>query len=59
MPAGCTPALTAALGAFHRQALHAARLALTHPVTGGRMEWQAAPPADLQGLLAALERDTP
>jgi 23S rRNA pseudouridine1911/1915/1917 synthase len=59
MPAGCTPALTAALGAFHRQALHAARLALTHPVTGGRMEWQAAPPTDLQGLLAALERDTP
>ena len=57
IPAGCTPELAAALGAFHRQALHAERLALTHPVTGRRMQWQAAPPADLQGLLAALERD--
>lgn len=57
IPAGCAPALAEALGAFHRQALHAARLALTHPVTGRRMEWEAAPPADMQGLLAALERD--
>ena len=57
LPAGCTPALAAALGAFHRQALHAERLALTHPVTGRRMQWQAAPPADLQALLRALEGD--
>jgi 23S rRNA pseudouridine1911/1915/1917 synthase len=57
LPAGCTPALAEALGAFHRQALHAARLALTHPVTGRRMEWQAAPPADMQDLVTALERD--
>jgi hypothetical protein len=28
-----------------------------HPVTGRRMEWQAPLPADLQGLLAALEQD--
>ncbi|HEY2276571.1 MAG TPA: 23S rRNA pseudouridine(1911/1915/1917) synthase RluD [Steroidobacteraceae bacterium] len=57
LPAGCTPALAAALGAFHRQALHAECLALTHPATGRRMQWQAAPPADLQGLLRALEGD--
>ncbi len=56
-PAGITPELAAALGAFHRQALHAERLGLSHPVTGKWMEWQAAPPADFQGLLAALERD--
>ena len=57
IPAGCTPALAEALGAFHRQALHAARLALVHPVTGRSMEWQAPLPADMQGLLAALEQD--
>lgn len=57
IPAACTPALAAALGTFHRQALHAERLALTHPSTGRSMEWQAPLPADLQGLLAALERD--
>jgi 23S rRNA pseudouridine1911/1915/1917 synthase len=57
IPAGCTPALAAALGAFRRQALHAERLALTHPVTGRRMEWQAPLPADMQDLIAALERD--
>lgn len=57
LPAGCTPALVAALGAFHRQALHAERLALTHPATGQRMEWQAPLPADLRALLAALEGD--
>ena len=57
LPAGCTPALTAALGAFHRQALHAERLALTHPLSGKRLEWQAPLAADMQGLLAALEED--
>jgi 23S rRNA pseudouridine1911/1915/1917 synthase len=57
IPAGCTPGLAAALGAFRRQALHAERLALTHPVTGRRMEWQASPPADFESLLVALEQD--
>jgi 23S rRNA pseudouridine1911/1915/1917 synthase len=57
IPAGCAPALAEALGAFHRQALHAERLALAHPVTGRRMQWQVAPPADFHGLLRALEQD--
>ncbi len=57
VPAGCTAALAAALGAFRRQALHAERLALTHPVTGRKMEWQAPLPKDMRGLLAALEQD--
>ena len=57
IPAGCTPALAAALGAFHRQALHAERLALSHPVSGERLEWQAPRPRDFRALLAALERD--
>jgi 23S rRNA pseudouridine1911/1915/1917 synthase len=57
LPAGCSPALAAALASFPRQALHAARLALVHPMTGRRLEWEAALPADMAHLLAALEED--
>ncbi|MDX1606005.1 MAG: 23S rRNA pseudouridine(1911/1915/1917) synthase RluD [Candidatus Competibacterales bacterium] len=42
---------------FRRQALHACRLALRHPVTGQWLEWHADPPADLGALLAALRAD--
>src|SRR2546430_1641357 len=55
LPAGCTPALTAELQAFPRQALHAARLKLKHPATGRELAWEAPVPEDLQRLLAALE----
>jgi 23S rRNA pseudouridine1911/1915/1917 synthase len=41
---------------FHRQALHAVRLGLTHPVTREAMQWEAPPPADFRALLAALEQ---
>ena len=41
---------------FGRQALHAARLSLTHPVTGRSMTWDAAPPADFAQLVDALRR---
>ncbi|HEY8053759.1 MAG: 23S rRNA pseudouridine(1911/1915/1917) synthase RluD [Steroidobacterales bacterium] len=57
LPAGCTPQLAAELAGFSRQALHAARLTLQHPVTGREMAWEALLPADLQRLLAALEKD--
>lgn len=40
---------------FRRQALHAWRLALRHPVTGAEMAWEAPPPADFAALLARLE----
>ena len=40
--------------AFPRQALHAWRVALTHPVTGERLELVAPPPDDLVALLEAL-----
>jgi 23S rRNA pseudouridine1911/1915/1917 synthase len=43
-----------AVPAFHRQALHAVRLALTHPKTSRRMTWEAAPPADFAALVDAL-----
>jgi 23S rRNA pseudouridine1911/1915/1917 synthase len=57
MPAGCTCALAAELDVFARQALHAARLALEHPVTGREMLWEAPAPEDMRRLLAALEAD--
>ena len=58
VPAGCTPALAAELRAFPRQALHAARLKLTHPVTGREHAWEAPLPEDMQRLLSALEADS-
>ena len=39
---------------FPRQALHAARLALLHPVTGRHCAWESALPADILGLVGAL-----
>ena len=45
---------TAGLPAFSRQALHATRLALVHPLTRRAMQWESAPPADLQALLENL-----
>ena len=57
IPAGCSPALAAELRAFSRQALHAARLTLTHPLTGRDLEWHTPLPEDMQRLLAALEAD--
>jgi 23S rRNA pseudouridine1911/1915/1917 synthase len=40
--------------ALDRQALHAAVLAFTHPVTGERLRFEAPLPPDLQAALAAL-----
>jgi 23S rRNA pseudouridine955/2504/2580 synthase len=57
LPAGCTPELAEALAQFPRQALHAGRLRLAHPVTGREMEWEAPLPADMGALLAVLEAD--
>ncbi len=37
-----------------RQALHAARIALAHPVTGQTVEFRAPMPADMQSVLNAL-----
>jgi 23S rRNA pseudouridine1911/1915/1917 synthase len=39
---------------FPRQALHAARLALVHPVTGRACAWESPMPADLFALVTAL-----
>ncbi len=43
---------------FPRQALHAARLALIHPGTGGALVWEAALPADIAELIDILKHAT-
>jgi 23S rRNA pseudouridine1911/1915/1917 synthase len=42
--------------AFHRQALHAWRLGLTHPVTRRPMRWESPLPPDFAALLESLRR---
>jgi 23S rRNA pseudouridine1911/1915/1917 synthase len=39
---------------FHRQALHATRLGLVHPLTRRLQQWEAPPPADMLMLLETL-----
>ena len=57
IPPGASPALLAALAAFRRQALHAARLEFAHPVSGAALEFTAPLPPDFTALLAALAAD--
>jgi len=57
VPAGATAELVAALAGFKRQALHAARLKLEHPVTGRDVEWEAPLPADMARLIEVMEGD--
>ena len=42
--------------AFHRQALHAWRLGLAHPMTRRQVHWESPLPADFASLLEALRR---
>ena len=55
--AGAGEAVRTALLAFRRQALHAQRLGLDHPVTGRHHTFEAPLPADFQALLAVLRAD--
>jgi len=57
VPAGCSPDVTEALRAFPRQALHAARLALTHPSSGRALQFEAPLPQDMQRLIRKLETE--
>lgn len=45
------------LRGFHRQALHAGALSLTHPATGKIMKWKAPMPDDLFELVDVLRED--
>lgn len=52
------PQARAAVEALGRQALHAAVLGFTHPITGETLRFESSPPADMQALIAALRAKT-
>ena len=54
---GCSEQLANALRGFKRQALHAAKLALTHPGSSKRMQWTASVPSDMHVLMEVLAED--
>ncbi len=53
-PQKCEPQLREILNHFPRQALHATRLALEHPISGERMEWHEPMPDDMQQLIQQI-----
>jgi len=57
IPMGTSPELETTLRGFHRQALHASRLAFTHPLSEETIECHAPLPADMVDLLSALAAD--
>jgi 23S rRNA pseudouridine1911/1915/1917 synthase len=58
LPRGVSPRLREAVSSFRRQALHAARLELTHPASGERLSWQAEMPDDFSRLLDVLREES-
>ena len=54
LPKGATDLLITTLRGFGRQALHARKLELEHPVTGDTMSWEVPLPDDMKALLAVL-----
>ena len=57
MPAKCSPTLETELRGFKRQALHATKLGLVHPVTQENMYWEQALPQDMTLLIKALSEN--
>ncbi len=57
LPKGATPELIDSLRSFKRQALHARRLGVVHPVTGENCEWESPLPQDMVSLLEVLAQD--
>lgn len=54
IPTGATEELNATIRGFNRQALHAKKLTLEHPVTGEELSWEVDLPEDMQHLLQML-----
>ena len=54
MPPNCSERLEQALRNFKRQALHAEKLGIIHPMTDEYCEWEQPMPEDMSRLLAAL-----
>lgn len=57
LPRGADVELVEFLRTFPRQALHARRLQLQHPVSGEQLQWEVEIPADMQMLINLLEKD--
>lgn len=57
LPKNATEELIRVMRGFKRQALHAIKLELTHPVTQERMSFEAPLPEDMQELVKALQDD--
>lgn len=57
LPKGGSPEMIRAIQQFPRQALHARRLGLVHPVTGADMSWESPLPSDMAELLRVLAED--
>lgn len=56
-PQGASGTLLEALRGFQRQALHAVRLELDHPITGERLAWEAPIPNDMIEITELLRKD--
>ncbi len=57
IPAQADEAFIEVLRSFNRQALHAFRLSLLHPVSGEPLTWQIPLPDDMVQLLEAMQQD--
>ena len=57
LPVACPQSLADCLKAFKRQALHARRLGLQHPVSQEMLSWEVARPADMNHLVEVLAED--
>ena len=57
LPKGASSLMVETLRGFPRQALHAARLILAHPVTCEIMDWQVPVPDDMKRLISVLRAD--
>ncbi len=57
LPGGASDELKQVLRGFKRQALHAKRLQLLHPVSSRPMRFECAIPADMRAVIDALARD--
>lgn len=56
-PPAASEELRTAISGFKRQALHAFRLTLKHPVSGEDVSWQAEIPEDMQEMMSLLRVD--
>ena len=55
LPKAASETLVESLHGFKRQALHATRLGLVHPVSGKYMSWESPLPEDMRALIEVLE----